>query len=418
MSKELQVCAKYAPLFAFDGPRYTLLTGGRGSGKSFALSLALTTWLKKPGSKILFTRYTLTSAHDSIIPEFLEKLELLGIANEFEVTKAGIRHRCGSEILFRGIKTSEGIQTAKLKSIQGVNAWILDEAEELPDEDVFDRIDLSIRDGRRANRIILSLNPAHKSHWLYHRFFSPKKDDCQYIHTDYRDNRRNLPADYLKKADECAESNARKHSHVWLGEWIEEVEGALWTWKMIQGAKPTAPPPQMRRIVVAIDPAATSTAHADETGIIVAGEGMDDKFHVLSDMTMRGTPMEWATAAIREYNRFKADRIVAEVNNGGEMVEATLRTVDPFCSYQAVHATHGKTIRAEPISALYEKGMVLHHGGFRDMEEELMTYTGKAGQKSPNRMDALVWALSSLTEGGKLVPLEIEYSKKKSIFGF
>ena len=407
--QEIRVCAKYAPLFAVEGPRYTLLTGGRGSGKSYALSLALTTWLKTPGAKVLFTRYTLTSAHDSIIPEFLEKLELLGIADEFEVTKAGIRHRCGSEIIFRGIKTSEGVQTAKLKSIQGVNAWVLDEAEELTDKDVFEKIDLSIRDGRRSNRVILCLNPAHKSHWLYNEFFNPKRADCQYIHTSYLDNKANLKAGYLKIAEDCAAANVRKHSHIWLGEWIEEVEGALWTWKMIQSAKPVNAIPQMRRIVVAIDPAATSSASADETGIIVAGEGVDGKYHVLSDQTMKGTPLEWATVAIREYKRFKADRIVAEVNNGGEMVEATLRMVDPSCSYRAVHATKGKMIRAEPISALYEQGMVFHHGNYRDMEEELMTYSGKDGQRSPNRMDALVWALSALTDGNKLMPLAIDY---------
>jgi phage terminase large subunit-like protein len=409
MQTELCVCSKYAPLFSPEGPRYTLLTGGRGSGKSFALSLALTTWLKKPGRKILFTRYTLTSAHDSIIPEFLAKLDLLGIANEFEVTKSGIRHRCGSEILFRGIKTSEGIQTAKLKSIQGVNAWILDEAEELPDEEVFDRIDLSVRDSRMPNRIVLCLNPAHKSHWLYNRFFNPKKEDCQYIHTSYLDNRRNLPADYLRKAEECAAAHIKKHAHVWLGEWIEEVEGALWTWKMIQDAKPTSPPPAMRRIVVAIDPAATSSANADETGIVAAGEGMDGRYHVLSDLTFRGTPREWADAAIKEYRRLRADRIVAEVNNGGEMVEATLRNIDPSCSYQAVHASRGKLVRAEPISSLYEQGLVLHHGQFRDLEEELMTYSGKDCQRSPNRMDALVWALSSLTDKDKLMPLRITF---------
>ena len=407
---ELTLHPKYSPLFRQEGQRYTMMTGGRGSGKSFALSLALSIWLRDTGRKVLFTRYTLTSAQDSIIPEFLEKLDRLGISNEFEATKASIRHRLsGSEIIFRGIKTSEGVQTAKLKSIQGINAWVLDEAEELPDEDTFDKIDLSVRDSRRPNRIILCLNPAHKTHWIHERFFKTPKDDCQYIHTDYRDNAKNLPADYVARAKDCKVSNQRKYEHIWLGSWLEEMEGALWTWKMMASAKEVPHTPQMRRIVVAIDPAATSTANADETGIVCAGLGMDGRYYVLSDLTMRGSPMDWASKAIAEYRLRKADRIVAEVNNGGEMVECTLRNVDKNVSYSAVHASRGKMVRAEPVAALYERGMVTHMDNFKDMEAELLTYTGDPKQRSPNRMDALVWALSYLSDNPGIKPLSFVF---------
>jgi phage terminase large subunit-like protein len=206
-----------------------------------------------------------------------------------------------------------------------------------------------------------------------------------------------------------AQNDPRKHARIFLGEWTEEVEGALWSWGMIQLARETAPPPAMRRIVVAIDPAATSSAHADETGIIVAGEGTDGRYHVLADRTMRGSPLEWAQAAISEYRRWKADRIVAEVNNGGEMVEATLRMVDATVSYRSVNASRGKMVRAEPVAALYEKGAVVHHGRFSDLEDELMTYSGKAGQRSPNHMDALVWALTSLMDTPALAPLRLAF---------
>jgi phage terminase large subunit-like protein len=289
------------------------------------------------------------------------------------------------------------VQTAKLKSIQGINAWVLDEAEELCDEDVFDKIDLSVRDSRRPNRVILSLNPCHKTHWIHERFFKATREDCQYIHTDYRDNKRNLPADYVARAEECKASNQRKYEHIWLGQWLEELEGALWTWKMISEAKLPYDLPTMRRIVVAIDPAATSSANADETGIICAGLGIDGRYYVLSDLTMKGSPMEWASRAISEYRIRKADRIVAEVNNGGEMVECTLRNVDNAISYSAVHASRGKMVRAEPIAALYERCLVTHMGNFKDLESELLTYTGDPKDRSPNRMDALVWALTELS---------------------
>jgi phage terminase large subunit-like protein len=408
MEPTIDVCRKYRPLFGDDGPRYTVVTGGRGSGKSFALSMALSIMLRDKGRKILFTRYTMISAKDSIIPEFIEKLDRLRILGEFDISNGSIRHSSGSEILFRGIKTSEGVQTAKLKSIQGVNSWVLDEAEELPDEDTFDKIDLSVRDTRKKNKIILCLNPAHKSHWIYNRFFKETRHDTCYIHTDYRDNSANLPPDYLARAEDSRMTNGRKYRHVWLGEWLEEIEGALWTWEMIQPNKVRHDDvPPMRRVVVAVDPAATSSESSDETGIICAGIGTDERYYVLSDLTMRGSPLSWAGVAIAEYRKRRADRIVAETNNGGEMVEATLRAVDPSVSYRAVHASRGKMVRAEPVAALYEKGLVRHVGQFREMEAELLTYTGRDNQKSPNRMDALVWALTSLMESGPARNFEI-----------
>ena len=407
--KIIKLSHKYEPLFCYEeGKRYTIITGGRGSGKSYALSLFLCNEMRDAGLKVLFTRYTLTSAQDSIIPEFLEKIELLQVPQEFETTKAAIVHkRSKSEILFRGIKTSEGVQTAKLKSIQGVNAWVLDEAEELPDEDLFDKIDLSVRDSRRPNRIILCLNPVHKSHWIYERFFKELRSDCTYIHTDYRDNAPNLPKDYIARAEECRIANPRKYASIWLGEWLEEVEGALWTYQMIQPWRFVAGDvPAMRRVVVAVDPAVTAAETSDETGIIVVGQGSDQRYYVLDDLTMKGSPAAWASAAVGAYHRYKADRIVAEVNQGGDMVEATLRNVEQFVPYTAVSASRGKIVRAEPIAALYERGLVSHVGTMRELEAELTTYAGRDNERSPNRLDALVWALTELTRN-QVRPFEV-----------
>ena len=172
---------------------------------------------------------------------------------------------------------------------------------------------------------------------------------------------------------------------------------------MIEAAR-TGANPEFARIVVAIDPAAASSAQADETGIIVAGADTGGHGYVLADVSGRYAPSEWARAAIAAYRVHAADRIVAEVNNGGEMVEATLRMIDPGVPFRAVRATRGKTARAEPVAALYEQGRVHHVGAFPQLEDQMCAFVpGAAGGfdraavgGSPDRVDALVWALTEL----------------------
>ncbi len=150
---------------------------------------------------------------------------------------------------------------------------------------------------------------------------------------------------------------------------------------------------QYERVVVAIDPSATSTESADEAGIIVVGL-LRGHGYVLEDDSLRGSPATWAKEAVAAYRRHKADRIVAETNNGGEMVEFVVRSVDPNVSYTSVTASRGKVTRAEPISALYEQGRVHHVGTFPLLEDQMCSWT--PGEKSPDRMDALVWGLTEL----------------------
>lgn len=406
----IKVWHRFAPLVRWSFPeRYLLLTGGRGSGKSFALTLALALQLRHPGHRILFTRYTLASAADSIIPEFEEKLALLGLAHEFEKTGANIRHReSGSEILFRGIKTSSGNQTAKLKSLHGITVWVLDEADEMPDEDEFEKIDLSVRSATRPNRIVLAFNPPHVGHWLYSRFWAPHgledgfcgvAGGVRFVHTDYRTNCANLSSQLVAGLDAMEQANNPRWRHVALGYWAREVTGALWREAMFRRCRPDQVP-SLRRVVVAVDPAATASADSDETGIIAAGIDYAGKVWVLDDATLRASPLGWATAALSALKRHNGDRIVAEVNNGGDMVEATIRQADQSAPYRAVHASRGKLVRAEPVAALYEQGRVSHVYGLGKLEAELITYSGRAGERSPNRLDALVWAVTELTSGG------------------
>jgi predicted phage terminase large subunit-like protein len=179
---------------------------------------------------------------------------------------------------------------------------------------------------------------------------------------------------------------------------LTDVPGALWKLDVIELARRERAP-ELQRIVVAIDPAISSHEGSDETGIIVAGKDASGNGYVLEDLSGRYQPADWAKTAISAYHAHRADRIVAEVNNGGEMVENTLRTIDPNVPYSAVHASRGKFTRAEPIAALYEQNKVHHIGSFPSLEDQMTGFTadidrGKLG--SPDRVDALVWALSEL----------------------
>jgi phage terminase large subunit len=225
---------------AFKNPtRYFVVTGGRGSGKSYSVNMILSLLTYESGHVILFTRYTMASAHISIIPEFLEKIEILGRKQDFHITKDEIINKLtGSRIIFRGIKTSSGDQTANLKSLTGVTTWVLDEAEELTDEDTFDKIDLSIRHKQMTNRVVLILNPTTKEHFIYQRFFEGKgveggfngiKEDTTYIHTTYLDNIDNLSESYLRQIESIKQRRPEKYKHQILGGWLDKAEGVIFS---------------------------------------------------------------------------------------------------------------------------------------------------------------------------------------------
>lgn len=238
----IELNKKYTPLGKSDA-RYFIITGGRGSGKSFSINLLLVLLTYEKGHTILFTRYTLTSTYISIIPEFIEKIEMLDVFNDFQITKDEIKNKkSGSKIIFKGIKTSSGDQTANLKSLQGVTTFVLDEAEELTSEDTFDKIDLSVRQLHKHNRVILILNPTTKEHWIYNRFFEDKgvqdgsnetKDNVTYIHTTYLDNLENLSESYLNQIKNIKQRRPEKYKHQILGGWLNKAEGVIFTrWKI------------------------------------------------------------------------------------------------------------------------------------------------------------------------------------------
>lgn len=396
---EIQLLDIYKPLFV-DPPdkRYFVITGGRGSGKSWTLALFLLNLTYQDNHVILFTRWTLVSAFISIIPEFIEKIELMGKEADFTITQSEIINRhTNSKILFKGIKTSQGTATANLKSIAGVTTFVLDEAEELVDKDVFDRIDLSIRSKDRPNRVILVMNPSYKSHWIYSEYIKNQRSDTNYIHTTYIHNKKNLSESFIEQAERTKQENLHRYEHLFLGKWLDDAEGMLWNRKIIDLSR-IQTKPELKRIIVAIDPAVTANMDSDETGIIVCGKDANGKGYVLQDLSGKYSPNEWAKVSDNASNQWKADCIVAEKNQGGDMVESVLKSQGVTTRIKLVTATKGKYVRAEPIYSLYEQHKVYHVGLFPLLESQMITFDPDKG-KSPDRVDALVWGLTELMLG-------------------
>ena len=243
----IKASSPYRPLFERGGTRYKVILGGRGSAKSFTVSTALIDRTYDDDGTILFTRYTLVNAEVSILPEFVDKIERLGLQADF--TKSGndlVNTKTGGRILFRGIKTSSGINTAALKSIPKLKMWVNDESEELVDETVFDTIDLSIRYNNVPGEVWLVANPPDIEHFIYRRFFKERgiedvwngvKDDVTYIHTTYLTNP-HLPPEYVALAEKCKAVDAEKYDNVWLGHFAMHKEGLIYKgWKEVTDAE-------------------------------------------------------------------------------------------------------------------------------------------------------------------------------------
>ena len=232
----IKINSKYKNLFK-NNSRYYVITGGRASGKSYSVCLYLLLLTFELNRTILFTRYTMTSVSISIYPEFLDKIETLELQDLFEITKNEIINKStGSKIIFKGIKTGSGQQTANLKSIAGIDTLVVDESEELVDEDMFDKIDLSVRSNRHHNKIILLLNPTTKTHWIYDKFFEKKgikegcnkvKGDITYIHTTYKDIEDKLPDSFLRQIEAMKINNPKKYEHIVMGGFLDKAEGVI-----------------------------------------------------------------------------------------------------------------------------------------------------------------------------------------------
>lgn len=274
-------------------------------------------------------------------------------------------------------------------------AW-MDELASWPRlEDMWHNMELALRLGDNPQRIITTTpRPLQFLRDL------AKDPDCVVVKRSTYENAANLSGKALERMRKTFEgtSKGRQELH---GDILDEAVGALWKRALVEHNRRPMPAAKLRRIVVAVDPAVTSEASSDETGIIVCGVDDDEHVYVLLDASGRYGPVEWAKIVLNLYESFNADAIVAEVNNGGDLVEANLNAVASSSAFRyiAVRARRGKYLRAEPVAALYEKNQVHHVGVFPDLENQMVNFKGIDTEKSPDRLDALVYGVTDLILG-------------------
>jgi len=296
----------------------------------------------------------------------------------------------------------------RLRGPQHDLAWC-DEVGSWPSEDPMDMLMLGLRLGRNPQRMVTTTpKPTKLVKGLL------KAPHTMIVRGSTYDNRANLAPIFFDQIVSKYEGTRLGRQELYA-ELLEDAAGALWT-RDVLDANRVLKAPELVRIVVGIDPSMTAKSGSDEAGIVVGGKCEKGHAYIMRDSSFRASPDVWARKAINLYNEFKADRIIAEINNGGEMVELTLRTIDDDISYKGIHASRGKIARAEPVGALYEQGKVHHVGMFQELEDELCTFDPEANLPSPNRMDALVWAVTELMLGN-VIPNVLPFSQvKKSLW--
>ena len=277
-------------------------------------------------------------------------------------------------------------------------AWVDELAKWKKAEDVWDMLQFALRLGRHPQQVVTT---TPKNVEVLKRILQSASTVTTHAPTDA--NRAYLAESFLAEV-ESRYGGTRMGRQELEGVLLEDVEGALWTTALIEGTRVDRLP-MLDRVVVALDPAVTGGSGSDECGIVVAGvvtagEPKDWRAYVIEDASVRGGPMDWARAAIAAMDRHKAERLVAEVNQGGDLIESVIRQIDPLVPFRSLRAGRGKALRAEPVAALYEQGRVKHLRGpsLGALEDQMcrMSLRGYEGKGSPDRMDALVWAVHEL----------------------
>ncbi|MFA7185999.1 MAG: phage terminase large subunit [Victivallales bacterium] len=394
------------------GPaKYVLLFGGSRSGKTFILLYALTVRaIKTPGSRHAVLRFRANAVRQAVWNDTFLKLMRLcfpGLKWKENRVDGLIKLPNGSEIWFGGLDSAERVD--KILGREFATMYF-NECSEISYPAITTALTRLAQKTPLQNKAYFDCNPSGKRHWSYKLFVdkidpenkTPLRFPENYVSMlmNPSGNAENLPAGYIEET--LSGLSRRQRQRFLEGRWLEETEGALWKHAMIDAYRVAEAPP-LTRIVVGVDPAVSSGSASDETGIVAAGRSRDDNYFVLNDASLRGTPLEWAQAVVAEYKKHQADRVVAEVNNGGDLIIANLRRVAPDIPCKTVRAARGKIIRAEPIAALYEQGKVHHAGSFAELEEQMCSYNPATAKSSPDRMDALVWALTDLSNYGSAI---------------
>lgn len=391
------------------GRRYCLVYGGSRSGKTFlAVHAIIERALYAQGSRHLIVRQEGTAAKRAIVkgtlPEVVAKC-FPGLMIEWKEQYGYFLLPNGSEIWVGGLNDEAALE--KLLGNEYATIYANEASECTYKAFTLLRTRLAqvvtAIDGQPlSQRFYVDLNPTVRMHWTYRLWIDhvDPEDEMPVANPDAYgadvinpyDNQANLSADYLAELEALPE---RARKRFLRGEYIEDVENALWSRRMFKRVEKLPP---MARIVVAIDPAVS--VDGDETGIIAAGVDASGNGYVLEDASGKYKPHEWAKQAIALFDIWSADRVVGEVNQGGDMVEATLRAVRADVPYTAVRASRGKFTRAEPVAALYERGKVFHFGRHEDLEGQMCSFTADFDRKaqgwSPDRVDAAVWAFTDL----------------------
>lgn len=369
--------------------RTWLILAGRGWGKSRTGS----EWVRSralgvPGCRIGLVGLTAADARDVMV-EGESGILAVHAAHEkplYEPSKRRLTWPNGS--MATCYNASEPDQ---LRGPQHHYAWV-DELAKFPDaQELWDQLAFGLRLGEHPQTVVTT---TPRPLPIIKRLMA----DASTVTTRGKtsDNKANLAPGAVAALEERY-AGTRLGRQELDGEIVDDVPGALWTRAMLDGTR-VDKAPEMARVVVAIDPSGTAGAddEGDAIGIVVAARGVDGRAYVLADRTCKLSPDGWARMAVTAYHQFSADRIVAERNFGGAMVASVVRQVDRAVPFKEVTASRGKSARAEPVAALYEQGRVSHVGGFADLEDEMVLFTvgGYMGERSPNRVDALVWALT------------------------
>jgi phage terminase large subunit-like protein len=366
-----------------------LFLAGRGAGKTRTAAEWLA-WkaISNEGTRWAIVAPTHADARDTCVEG---ESGILNILKEFGVLKD--YNRSISEIFLTNrsrIKLFSGEEPDRLRGPQFHGGWF-DELAAFKRPDAWDQYQFGARLGQHPQTIITTTpRPTKLIKDLVER------EGVRVVRGSTFDNAKNLAPSALAEL-KLRYENTRLGRQELYGEILDTVEGALWTREMIERARVTDIPPLIR-IVVAIDPAVTNNSTSDETGIVAAGITSDNHYYVLSDKSLRASPDAWARQAVNLYHDLGADKIIAETNNGGDMVTLLIKQVDHSAPVKKVTATRGKQLRAEPISSLYEQGRVHHHGYFAELETQMCEWT-PISNESPDRLDALVWAITELNSG-------------------
>jgi len=368
-----------------------LYLAGRGAGKTRTAAEWLADQaISTPGTRWAIVAPTYADARDTCAEG---ESGILNVLRRYKMLKDWNRS-LGEILLTNGsrIKLFSADKPDRFRGPQHHGAWC-DELAAYRYTDAWDQLQFGLRLGDKP-RIIVTTTPRPTS--LIRSLANRTDGSVAVTRGSTFDNANNLAPSALADLKIRYEGTRLGRQELY-GEIIDEVDGALWTNVLLDETRVQDAPPLIR-IVVAIDPAVTSRPDSDETGIVVAGVTSDGHYYVLEDVSLRAGPDAWARKAVEAYYRWKADRVIGEGNNGGDMIEALLRQVDPLIPYKKVTATRGKLLRAEPVASLYEQNRAHHVGSFSALEDQMTNYTPLA-DFSPDRLDALVWAMTDLMEG-------------------